>query len=49
MCIAFLYVNPYANENEWRLVLINNRDEFYERPTLPADWRENGLIYGKLL
>uniref|UniRef100_A0A915L6S0 Uncharacterized protein n=1 Tax=Romanomermis culicivorax TaxID=13658 RepID=A0A915L6S0_ROMCU len=43
MCITFVWINeecrPGDNEN-WQLILINNRDEFYSRPTLPARWND---------
>lgn len=50
MCLLFFYLNPDANENEYRLILINNRDEFYSRPTMPAAfWGQQGksIIAGR--
>ena len=36
MCILFAYINNDAQDGEFQLVLANNRDEFYDRPTAPA-------------
>lgn len=38
MCLLLFYLNPNATINEYRLILINNRDEFYHRPTKPAEF-----------
>lgn len=49
MCILFFYLNPNAEEGRYQLILANNRDEFYTRPTKPAEfWGENNdCISGK--
>jgi uncharacterized protein with NRDE domain len=39
MCITFLYTNP-TDTSRYRLVLVNNRDEFFARITLKAELRE---------
>lgn len=44
MCIQFVYVNNDASENEWQLVIANNRDELYTRPTKPATQSESNCI-----
>ena len=36
MCILFAYINNDAKDGEYQLVIANNRDEFYDRPTAPA-------------
>ena len=36
MCLLFVYINPNPKTGEFKLILINNRDEFYSRPTKPA-------------
>ncbi|KAL4223792.1 Transport and Golgi organization protein 2 [Mactra antiquata] len=41
MCLLFLYVNDDPDENGYRLVLANNRDEFWDRPTDPVDFRDD--------
>ncbi|VDN05361.1 unnamed protein product [Thelazia callipaeda] len=44
MCVTFVYIsqNPDA---KYKLILINNRDEFLDRPTSNATW-ENGILAG---
>jgi uncharacterized protein with NRDE domain len=47
MCITFIYSNP--SDNNFKFILINNRDEFYNRKTLKAELKlENHMktIYG---
>ncbi|CDW55098.1 Splicing factor 3A subunit 1 [Trichuris trichiura] len=44
MCITFLMVNPNAVGRQWQVVLINNRDEEFDRPTNPAQWRHQGHV-----
>lgn len=49
MCITFLYTNSNDQSFKYKLILINNRDEFYSRKTLKAQIRsQNDLlqIYG---
>jgi uncharacterized protein with NRDE domain len=43
MCTIFLahQVNP-----KYKLIMLSNRDEFYERRTAQASWWENGKIFG---
>ncbi|KAK7098742.1 transport and Golgi organization protein 2 homolog [Littorina saxatilis] len=42
MCLLFFNVNDNCSSDEFRLVLVNNRDEFWNRPTKPADfWTDN--------
>ena len=41
MCITFLYTNPGDSSLKYKLVLINNRDEFYNRPTEKAKLQKN--------
>ncbi|CAL1271548.1 unnamed protein product [Larinioides sclopetarius] len=38
MCLLTFYLNPNASENELYLVLVNVRDEIYNRPTKLADF-----------
>lgn len=48
MCITFLFCNP-GDYPKYRLILANNRDEFYSRATANASLNtENNLqtIYG---
>lgn len=51
MCISFLYTNPGDDSIKYKLILINNRDEFYKRKTQNATLTQsdNGnltTIYG---
>ncbi|XP_076749416.1 transport and golgi organization 2 [Xylocopa sonorina] len=41
MCILFIYRNPDADSESYRLILISNRDEDIKRPALPAHYWEN--------
>lgn len=36
MCILFVYVNNNPTPDGYQLIIANNRDEFYDRPTQPA-------------
>lgn len=49
MCLLFIYTNPDAEGDGYSLVLVNVRDEFFHRPTKPADFWENAphIIGGK--
>ncbi|KAG5683900.1 hypothetical protein PVAND_013159 [Polypedilum vanderplanki] len=46
MCITFLYTNSSDSSFKYKLILINNRDEFYRRKTLDASVKtdDDGLI-----
>ncbi|GFS47001.1 transport and Golgi organization protein 2 homolog [Trichonephila inaurata madagascariensis] len=47
MCLLVFNVNPNASENEFYLVLINVRDEIYNRPTkLASFWDEHPHVIG---
>lgn len=46
MCILFLYINPKPKVGEYKIVIVNNRDEFYFRPTKPAHFWDDGQILG---
>ncbi|XP_003701818.1 transport and golgi organization 2 [Megachile rotundata] len=41
MCILFIYRNPNANSESYRLIVATNRDEFLKRPALPAHYWKN--------
>lgn len=48
MCLLFFTINNEAvNEDEYKLILINVRDEFYTRPTQVASfWDTDPDIIG---
>lgn len=50
MCIIFIS-NVQLMNGGYRLIIASNRDEFYNRPTLPANyWSEDqNIIGGKLV
>lgn len=41
MCITFLYTNLVDKSQKYKLILINNRDEFFARITTKAELKEN--------
>lgn len=44
MCITFLFTNPGDSSIKYKLILINNRDEYYARKTASAQlFQEEGL------
>ncbi|CAJ0588442.1 unnamed protein product [Cylicocyclus nassatus] len=44
MCITFVYISDDLG-SRYKLIILNNRDESYDRPTLELDWR-NGILGG---
>uniref|UniRef100_A0A0N5AYT4 Transport and Golgi organization protein 2 n=1 Tax=Syphacia muris TaxID=451379 RepID=A0A0N5AYT4_9BILA len=48
MCVTFVYLNPSAigNAKDYQLIILNNRDESFDRPTSFAGW-ENGILAGR--
>ncbi len=51
MCILFAYVNRLARNtavDKFRLILINNRDEYLFRPAVVASFIDEHNLYGKL-
>ncbi|EDO39284.1 predicted protein [Nematostella vectensis] len=49
MCIVFLSFNDDPSPGGYKLILAANRDEFYKRPTAPADfWEQHPNIIGGL-
>jgi len=46
MCITFFYINPDPKLGKYSLILVMNRDEFINRPTQQANWR-NGILAGR--
>jgi len=47
MCILFVYINNNAaDDDEYQLIVAMNRDEFIDRPTLPAHFWNDHCISG---
>ncbi|CAH0713597.1 unnamed protein product, partial [Brenthis ino] len=47
MCITFIYNGSSEVESDYSLILISNRDEFYDRPAQCMElWKEDPTIYG---
>jgi len=47
MCLLLFFLNPEAKEDEYYLILINVRDEIYDRPTKLAHfWKHHPDIIG---
>lgn len=47
MCLLLFYLNPAATSEEFYLILLNVRDEVYNRPTKAADfWEKYPNIIG---
>ncbi|XP_077532780.1 transport and Golgi organization 2 homolog [Haemaphysalis longicornis] len=47
MCLLFVYINPDPGEDGFSLVLVNARDEFFHRPSKPAEfWEDEPDIIG---
>lgn len=44
MCMTFIFISDDP-ESKYKLIILNNRDESVDRPTLELDWR-NGVLSG---
>lgn len=44
MCMGFIFINPDPN-GKYKLIVMDNRDEFFDRPTGELNWRE-GILGG---
>ncbi|KAK6046676.1 hypothetical protein COOONC_15818 [Cooperia oncophora] len=44
MCMSFIFISDDP-ESRYKLIILNNRDESLDRPTLELDWR-NGVLSG---
>lgn len=47
MCVTFIYLNDKAVDDpkSYQLIVLNNRDELFDRPTLPPAWKD-GILCG---
>ena len=41
MCILFAYVSNNPKKDGYQVIIANNRDEYYDRLTKPADFWED--------
>ena len=46
MCILFSYISKRVRPNEFKLVILNNRDEYFFRPSAQANFVNENNIYG---
>lgn len=47
MCILFMFNGTHDAKSEYSLVLVSNRDEYYDRPAQNmAPWKEDPNVYG---
>ena len=46
MCILFLYINPRPKVGEYKAIIVNNRDELYNRPSKPAHFWDDKILGG---
>jgi uncharacterized protein with NRDE domain len=46
MCLTFFYLNPDPKPGSFSLILVFNRDEFLNRVTEPAAWKD-GVLAGR--
>ncbi|VDO92240.1 unnamed protein product [Haemonchus placei] len=44
MCMSFIFISDNP-DSKYKLIILNNRDESVDRPTLELDWR-NGVLSG---
>lgn len=50
MCIVFIFRNPDADSDSYRLILTSNRDEYFKRPALLAHyWKNHPECLGGML
>lgn len=46
MCVTFLaFCEALTLRSKYKLIILNNRDEYFDRKTAPAEW-ENGILAG---
>lgn len=46
MCVTFLaFRSPLISRSKYKLIILNNRDEFFDRKTGPAQWQD-GVLAG---
>lgn len=46
MCILFSYVSKRLTPGEFKLIILSNRDEFFQRPSHSAKFINDSTIYG---
>lgn len=44
MCVTFLaFCQTLILRSKYKLIILNNRDEYFDRKTAPAEWLNNIL------
>lgn len=46
MCIIYIFINPSPKVGEYKTIIVNNRDETYDRPTKPAHFWDDKIVGG---
>uniref|UniRef100_A0AC35TUD5 Uncharacterized protein n=1 Tax=Rhabditophanes sp. KR3021 TaxID=114890 RepID=A0AC35TUD5_9BILA len=46
MCVTFLYLDDKNLKSKYKLIVLSNRDEFLDRPTKPAEFKD-GILSGR--
>uniref|UniRef100_A0AC35GGA0 Uncharacterized protein n=1 Tax=Panagrolaimus sp. PS1159 TaxID=55785 RepID=A0AC35GGA0_9BILA len=46
MCVTFIFVCPPEYQSNWKLIILNNRDEFISRKTSKLSWKD-GILAGR--
>ena len=49
MCILFSYISRRLKPGEFKLILLNNRDEYFHRAAKSASFVNENNIYGKIM
>jgi hypothetical protein len=49
MCILFSYISKRIKPGEFKLIILNNRDEYHHRASQAAKFVTDNNIYGKKL
>jgi len=47
MCILFSYVSKLIKPGEFKLIILNNRDEYFHRPAKAASFVNTHCLYGQ--
>jgi uncharacterized protein with NRDE domain len=47
MCILFSYISKLIKPGEFKLIILNNRDEYFHRPAKAASFVNEHCLYGQ--